>query len=132
MAAAPQDEPTWFVLRLSVPPALQDLPWECLYDEAHPTGFVLADPHYSLVRGVSTIRVTRRAAKPQLPVSMLVVVPEGFCRGEPPVVHSDNEYRLPLQSFRLVDRRQHNFPAGKVRLFCFRIGHPLKGKVTQE
>jgi hypothetical protein len=73
--AAGEPEPHQLVIRLSVPPALQRLPWECLYDEQI-AGFLLTQSRYCLIRDTA-IRVEPRVPLARLPVSVLAVIPEG-------------------------------------------------------
>ena len=64
------------VIRLIVPPELQQLPWESFYDESH-RGFLLNHRQYTLIREADRVEAKPRVGKGKLPVSMLVVVPDG-------------------------------------------------------
>jgi hypothetical protein len=75
-APAVETEPRQLVIRLSLPPALQRLPWECLHDE-QTTGFLLNQLRYSLVRDTPAVRVAARVPLTRLPISVLAVIPEG-------------------------------------------------------
>jgi hypothetical protein len=60
-----------------VPAELRHLPWECLYEEARGFGFLLNDPRYGLVRDAPAVETREIAARPSLPLRMLVVIPQG-------------------------------------------------------
>jgi hypothetical protein len=63
--------------RLALPPALQALPWEALYDEWSP-GFLASRLHYGIVREPpATIRPPRLAQRETPCLRILAVVPEG-------------------------------------------------------
>ena len=64
------------VIRLVVPPELQQLPWESFYDESH-RGFLLNHRQYTLIREAERVEATPRVGPGKLPLSMLVVVPDG-------------------------------------------------------
>jgi hypothetical protein len=64
------------VIRLVVPPELQQLPWESFYDESH-RGFLLNHRQYTLIREAERVEATPRVGQGKLPLSMLVVVPDG-------------------------------------------------------
>ena len=64
------------VIRLIVPPELQTLPWESFYDESH-RGFLLNHRQYTLIREAERVEATPRVGQGKLPLSMLVVVPDG-------------------------------------------------------
>lgn len=64
------------VIRLIVPPELQQLPWESFYDESR-RGFLLNHRQYTLIREAERVESKPRVGQGKLPVSMLVVVPDG-------------------------------------------------------
>src|SRR5262245_29617848 len=64
------------MLRLSLPPMFEALPWETLYDERH-LGFVAIHPGYSIVRAVQALAPPRLPERPRGPLSILVLMPEG-------------------------------------------------------
>lgn len=64
------------VIRLIVPPELQQLPWESFYDESR-RGFLLNHRQYTLIREAEKVESTPRVRKGTLPLTMLVVVPDG-------------------------------------------------------
>jgi hypothetical protein len=64
------------VIRLVVPPELQQLPWESFYDESR-RGFLLNHRQYTLIREAERVETTPRVGPGKLPLSMLVVVPDG-------------------------------------------------------
>ena len=64
------------MIRLIVPPELQQLPWESFYDESR-RGFLLNHRQYTLIREAERVESTPRVGKGKLPVGMLVVVPDG-------------------------------------------------------
>jgi hypothetical protein len=67
---AAAEAPTQIVLRLAVPPALQHLPWECLYDEER-TGFLLTNPAFSVVRDAPVVAPQPRVSPRKPPVSLV-------------------------------------------------------------
>jgi len=74
---AADDAETVFQFRLELPPALQPLPWEALYDEWSP-GFLASRLHYGIVREPpGTIRPPRLGRGEIARLRVLAVVPEG-------------------------------------------------------